>query len=873
MSDLSPVSLAYMTPENAAQQAMEKRTVEDGLQRFAAKTIASVERGGFDAHSEVQKIIRGAVPILAQGVTDWIEIADQGKGRKPAGLKALKELAPETLAAIALTSIFRALGKGGRVADITVEMGRRVEIEIEGKALEQTDPKATKALLKLGQGDLTEKVLEKRFRDLVEKHEAALHWDDNQKSLVGQLLLNVALKEMDTVFYQDSETRKNKTHAVILLTEEATQALCEMEDDAALHHLPLKPMVAPPRPWSANSSGAYYDYRLSRLVPMVRTRSKEARQLIKQATADGSMQEVIDALNAIQDTRWAIDTRVLRVIEWARETGVRPSKSFPTDEQPAMPDKVDAEAWAEMPRDERLARSRQRKSVRQVCKALKLDALTFLGDIKVANELAGHAAFYLPHSLDFRGRTYAVPYFNHQRSDHMKALFRFADGLPLGEHGGMWLKIHLANCGDFDKMSKKPFEARQAWVDAHHNEIVATAMDPEAMVDWWTKADSPFCFLQACFEYGEWAASGFSPDFLSTIAGAADGSCSGLQHYSAITRSEEEAYHVNLVPRSDVGDIYQVTADRAGPTLQAAAAQGDVSCRIILDNGFGRSEVKRNVMTYFYGSARFGMRDQHMDDLMRPLADKVAMGELDRHPYEQMTERTNKETGEVTIAPDGGYTCAATMAAHVYSAVTSVAAKADEAATWVQKVAATLAHESLSLVWRTQTGFPVVQRYVEYDHKMVNLWLYKRGLKVPEQSTDKVDHDGDILGRVRVLLRQAPTPRVDKATMRSASSPNLIHSMDAAHLHKSVAMAKAQGIAHFAMIHDSFGTHLGNMQSFNRIIREAFVACYADYCPLAELDRYARSVLSEEGIEKLPPMPSKGALDLSAILEAPFAFA
>ncbi|KMS60444.1 hypothetical protein V474_00575 [Novosphingobium barchaimii LL02] len=271
-------------------------------------------------------------------------------------------------------------------------------------------------------------------------------------------------------------------------------------------------------------------------------------------------------------------------------------------------------------------------------KAQGVDATTFTNDIAVANELATHEAFYMPHSLDFRGRTYAVPYFNHQRSDHMKALFRFADGVALGPDGGRWLKIHLANCGDFGKMSKKPFDAREAWVDENHDKIIATVMDPEAMVDWWTEADSPFCFLQACFEYTEWYESGFDPEFVSTIAGAADGSCSGLQHYSAITRSEEEAFHVNLLPRPDVGDIYQVTADQAVPTLQAAAAQGDVTSQIILDNGFGRSEVKRNVMTYFYGSARFGMRDQHMADLMRPLGDKVAMGELAAHLYLVISE-------------------------------------------------------------------------------------------------------------------------------------------------------------------------------------------------------------------------------------------
>src|SRR3546814_3643749 len=138
----------------------------------------------------------------------------------------------------------------------------------------------------------------------------------------------------------------------------------------------------------------------------------------------------------------------------------------------------------------------------------------------------------------------------------------------------------------------------------------------------WSKADSPFCFLQACFEYDAWMQSGFSQDFVSHIPIAADGSCSGLQHYAAITRSSKEAHHVNLVPRDTVGDIYRLVSEAALPTLQASASKGDEKAQRILELGFGRTDVTRNVMTYFYGSGQFGMRDQHMKDTMQPLADR-----------------------------------------------------------------------------------------------------------------------------------------------------------------------------------------------------------------------------------------------------------
>lgn len=862
-----------------AQKALEEATVVRGVERYRERLELTTKRMGQESNPEVQKLIRGALPILAEGITEWVEQARQAKGRKATSLKALEELDADLVALIGNTSIFARLRKGGKTAHICSEIGKRIEIELEAKALEAEDPKAAERLLKLSEVGLSAGALEEAHRRLADEKQVSLGWSDNTRVLVGQAVLNVALVKLKDVFVSRTVTEGGKTHAVVELTDEAAAALAEMEDASSLRHLPLKPMVSAPRKWEHMTSGAYYDYRLSRLVPMVRTRSKEQKKLIKDAIAAGEMDEVLVALNAIQDTRFAIDSRVLYWVKWVKENGLRTSKSFPASSLPELPAKAEPEVWEAMSPEERKARSRKRRSIAVMRQAIGVDVKVFADDLKVADELDQFEAFYIPHSLDFRGRTYAVPYFNHQRSDHMKALFRFADAVPLGKDGGDWLMIHLANCGDFNKVSKAPFEERIAWVQENEAMILATAGNPEVFFDWWSTADSPFCFLQACFEYAEWVNADYSPDFLSTISGAADGSCSGLQHYSAITRSEKEAYHVNLVPRDTVGDIYRVVADEAVPMLQETAKRIDEdslvhakAARIVLENGFGRSEVKRNVMTYFYGSARFGMRDQHMMDLMRPLSDKVAMGELEEHPYQMLTERTNKETGEVTQSWDGGFTCANVMAGHVYAAVTTVASKADEAANWVQHLAATLAHESLSMVWRTQTGFPVVQRYSEYVSKEVNLWLYDRSVRVPS-STDKVDPEGNVLSRVRVLLRQAPTARVDKKTMRSAASPNVIHSMDAAHLHKAVAKAKALGIDNFMMIHDSFGTHLGNMQAFGKIIREAFVECYQDYCPLAELDRYARSVLSEEGIEKLQPLPEKGSLDLNLILEALYAFA
>jgi DNA-directed RNA polymerase, mitochondrial len=862
----------YVADPLAFQQALETAAAESGAERYWHQQAEKANREGFERRTEVQSIIRGAIPLLTAALSKWVEGAKAKKGRPSAALAPLQELDADIVALVSLSKTFHLVAKGASVSDVTTAIGRTLQVELEALAIEATDPKAAKRFAALAEGEARETVNRKRHEDLAARLDVNLGWSRRTQALVGSVVLNLILTELHEVFEQGVLTDHRGTTPVVKLTDQVLDALSDMTEAAAWLHPILKPMAVEPRPWTHYDSGAYLDLRLSKTVPIVRTFNREHQKLVREAIKNGSMQEELDALNAIQGTRFAIDKQVLNVIDWCREEGKRPGKSFPASDLPPLPAKTPAEEWAQLDQAARSALSRRRKTLRDLRSTATVDGGLFLSDTDTAHQLGTLEAFYLPHSMDFRGRVYAVPHFNPQRSDHIKALFRFADAELLGPDGGRWLMIHLANCGDFGKVSKDSFDARVQWVRDNEPAILGTAADPFSTYDWWSTADSPFCFLQACFEYAAWAAWGFGEDFPSSISVALDGSCSGLQHYSAMTRSEEEGYHVNLLPRPKPGDIYMVVAGEARPTLELAAKGGDLAATTILANGFGRGDVKRNVMTYFYGSERFGMRDQHMVDTMRPLADEVALGERSAHPYSLMTERKNKETGEVTLALDGGFSCASLLAAHIYAAVVSVAPKADEASSWFQQVASILAHESLPVIWRTPTGLPVVQRYSEYTSKQVNMWLYDRKVTVPT-GADKVDEEGNVLTRIRCMIREAPTKRIDKKRARSAISPNVVHSLDASHLKRTVVMAHREGIRHFQLIHDSFATHAGKTTRFSAIIREAFVNQYETYCPFEAIDTYARSVLSEEGIEKLPVIPARGNLELKQVLESLYAFA
>ena len=902
-----------------AQHAAEALHAAEGFLRYSNDQDRKAELGGFDKRDEVQKIIRGAMPILSAALLAWINEASKPKRGRPSSalgpLQALtvgKEETPDTdkVALIALSRTFNAMPKRQPLSATAIGIGRTLQAEIEARAIIETDPKIAAKYAKLIESGASEKRAAKRHEAILEQLQLGLQWTQRTQLLVGGVILNVLLESLEGVFERGVLKDAKGELPIIKLTAEAQETLTGMADAVAWASPRLKPMLVPPRKWERMDTGAYLKLELSRTVPLVRTYSREHQKLVREAIKDGSMQPVLLALNGIQETPFAIDRRVLNVEKWVKEQGLQPGKSFPLTDVPAVPPKLSKEEWESLPVEARIAKTRERSTKRNIREAASVNRGVFNSDIAEAERLVDMPAFFLPHSMDSRGRVYAVPHFNPQRSDHIKALFRFADAFPMGKHGGKWLAIHLANCGDFKvpsgrKASKATFPERVQWVEDNEERILSIARDPQAAYAEWAEADSPFCFLQACFEYAEFHASGFSPDFLGTISVALDGSCSGLQHYSAMNRAEDEGYHVNLLPRPDVGDIYQTVCDAARPGLEVlqteewingkldglekddklpatdkgkkakALLMDHLAASTILANDFGRNTLKRNTMTYFYGSGVFGMRDQHMADLMRPLADDVALGSLPSHPYALMTERTHKDTGEVTEALDGGFTCAALLAKSAHQAIVTVAPKADQAASWFQGVAAILAHESLPVIWTTPMGLPVVQRYSEYTSKVVNLWLYDRKVRVPEaSSTDKVEGE-KVLTRIQTLIREAPTKRIDKKKARSAIAPNVVHSLDAAHLQRVVVKGLEEGIAHFQLIHDSFATHAGNTEAFFRIIREAFVGQYETYCPFEALEVYARSVLSDEGLEKLEALekPVRGSLDLRTVLEADYAFA
>jgi DNA-directed RNA polymerase len=595
------------------------------------------------------------------------------------------------------------------------------------------------------------------------------------------------------------------------------------------------PQTEPPLDWTDLDKGGPSDKRLSLIRRVISRHSKSNDAAVSEAIRAGTMQSTLNALNALQNTAWTINRPVLEVLNRCAESEIGiPGGPPQTDFEVPI---LSAGAWQSMDDDARQQWRRKIEEVEEKNRKRRSKRILLDQDLATADTLVAHPRFWTPMYLDWRGRVYSVPHFSYPREDYVRGLFLFADGAPIGEEGLYWLKAHVANCGDGcgdgSKISKRPFAERVAWADKRLSEIERIVTSPlKELV--WTKADKPFQFLAACFELVKARAEG--PTYVSHLPISFDGSCSGLQHLSAMMKDRATAELVNLTDNPLPQDLYQTVAESVRQRVKNDVENiEDAHLRQMwLEYGIDRKVVKRNVMTYSYGSNVEGMVDQLVEDLMDRLPPENPFG-------------------------DKGRAASWYLAQHTYTAIKATVPLPADAMRYLKKLARVLAKENKPVRWTTPAGFPFVNQYSEPDTKRLRLWLHDQGTKVKRHI-------------IKTTIDELP--ELDEHEAQKGAAPNFVHACDAAHLMLTVNAAVAEGITSIATVHDSFGCLPPQAERFRQIIREQFVRMYEEHDVLLEVLEWARRDLGEPNTKRLPPAPpQKGSLDIKAVLKAEFAFA
>jgi DNA-directed RNA polymerase len=847
-------------------------------------------------------------------------------GRKPAWFNIIEGMDLDEVAATALRGTFAGAMKTAERTAALKAIGRNLEVlYVFGGLRAEAEAQSRRAQMKvrtLVKGKGTQAARRKAVMATAQADE----WDEEALLQNAAPLLSAAMAtglfEVVSVPVKGGKGGPKDSREVLQLSDEG-QAMAREVDELGLLALPLyRPMLTKPRDWEGLDTGAYVTDAVRQGVKLVRTSDKAQKGLLERGIKDGSMRPVLEATTTLQSVPMMINTDVLELREWVSVTRFAIKDATPRRDPVTVPG-IGADGKYHIPACLQFCvKKEQRVWWAQRTRAIRTNAgigPNVLAWNAVANEARSLASdegnrFYLPHNMDFRGREYPIPFLNHHAGDATKAMLSFARGVALGEDGLFWLKVHVANTGDFGKISKKSFDARVAWADANLEDIKRVASEPH-IFHLWANADKPFSFYAACREL---AAALTLPDpstFVSHLPIAMDGSNSGVQHFSAMMRAEE-GHFVNLTPEAAPQDLYAVVAaevagrvqkasrmvakalagaGRAYPSLEELITHQDdlndqieeleapfkeaelrldvptsrkvsrlkarrnlTSALLWAAEGVSRSTVKRGVMTFGYSSVAFGMAQQIREDYMEPLAMRVLSGDLARHPF----------------GADEGKAAAGWMGKAIYASVVRVLPRVASAMAWLRTAAAVLAHEGKGVLMITPLGFPMLMKVTEWEEKRVELLLLDRAVPVREAvaGRDKVIGES-VLKRTRVTLRAASGAIIVKHKQQAGVAPNTIHAMDACHLQKVALRMKDLGVPDILVIHDSFATHAANVGTMKGVLTEQLVDLYENFDPLEDIQARALKVLSPENAEKMPPLPEKGTLDLGGILEGLYAFA
>lgn len=693
-----------------------------------------------------------------------------------------------------------------------------------------------------------------------------LNWSAQDMNVLGAKIIEMLIAGSD--FYTLVDKRiDTKTIKCLEVGEWFAQAWQKQEAKLISNAVKHLPTIIPPRHWSSPYDGGYYGASCLQ-TQLIRLNVLGGTKAVKTYTSKLAMVDlgnIYATLNAMQDTPFKINRDILNTLKEIYASGGSLGgvpRTEPFETLPRLPEDATEEEIKE--------HKKKAVGIYKQEEARKSKALRCLVALKTAERFAEYDSIYFPWNVDYRGRCYPIPTaLSPQGDDIQKSLLLFAKGTPLASNEDTkWLKIHGANLSGNDKIS---FKERIAWIEAHETDIVNSAKKPLGY-QWWyevSKGDYPMEFLAFCFEYKKLLTYienyGNAKGFVSTLPLAFDGTCSGLQHFSALLRDEVGGQAVNLIPCDTVQDIYSIVANKVNKLLIKDALEGSEDSfktnkdgEVMLDkegkpqvkygdktlaqnwvnfnrikfgqDGITRKVCKRSVMTLAYGSKQYGFKENLLADIIHPYV-------LD-HPEDNPFLSPNQ--------------AAVYMAKLIWDSVKTTVIKAVEGMEWLQKVADLICHDNHVVTWNTPNGFPVQQNYMKMKQETIQLRFNK--------------------ARVR-FYNQRETDDVDNRAQRNGIAPNFIHSMDACHLQRVVNAMKQLGDDNFMMIHDSFGTDCAHAGLLYKVIRQEFVNLYKDQNHLANFLESVKYLISDDKLSEVPEIPAFGNLDLDLVTQSDFCFA
>lgn len=797
------------------QAQLEQDMVDGGRAKVLGSFNRNEEAGAAHNNPYASAVYRRFVQPLADAIT--LYVGEVKRGVAASGKALLRKHDPMVLAFLTVRTLMDTSLQNKKNAPTAV--ARMIGQSIYGESLlevfESVEPELYYTLVYDFERRMTKSERHRLtvFKLQAEKAGVTLPvWTPEDKVAVGTTLIYLA-REVGLIDMQETKEGR-KTIRQYMMAPEVAGMLDHIKGFMAGVQPMMLPCVEAPKDWITANDGGYHTEVMRRVAPCcIRGRPRVE-------TLTDVPDVPLRALNVLQRRSWRINQDVLATVDLV---GAR----FDVGEvlaQAELP-KPQAPEWL----DEDMTRDQMHGGQLAEFAAWKVEMREWYTENKSRGVQWGRyyealrvarmfkdRPFWFVYQYDYRGRAYAnTRGVSPQGSDLQKALLRAADGKRIDDPiSKFWFYTAGANRFGFDKAT---LQERYEWTVERRDMLLAIAADPVANRQW-TEADSPFQFLAWCFEFAQFEMMPAS--FLSHLALGQDGSCNGLQHFSAMLRDSVGGRATNLVPLPTQQDIYRLVAEETERLLSLMPHEHCEMTGRWKRHKLSRDLVKRSVMTLPYGSTRFSCSDFIYSEYVA----KHKAPEFDKTEYRK---------------------AARWLSVPVWDAIGNVVVKAREAMTWLQDASDELIDAGVTeIVWTSPSGFVVRQRYGKNEY-----------IKVETRLSQTI--------RIRPTIRlelEEPCAR----RHRNGIAPNFIHSCDAAHMHFLICAAEDSGLGHLAFIHDDYGTTGEGTAELHRLIRDTFVRMYEAGCPLEQFrDAY--------GITD--PLPERGDLDLAEVRNSTYFFA
>lgn len=458
--------------------------------------------------------------------------------------------------------------------------------------------------------------------------------------------------------------------------------------------------------------------------------------------------------------------------------------------------------------------------------------------------------FYLPVSMDFRGRIYyRTPWITPQSGDLGKSMLYFARGGGLQAVDDV-LVPHLAALYDGpEKLSKGIIGDRLKW-----GRLGGLEQPRE-------DADCPLTFEAQRRAY----VKGVDTDCIPVQL---DGTCNGLQHLAALFRDEEAAPFVNLTASTGgtpPQDIYKTVAEIAGKMWACSDEPWAVRMReagLVVD----RSLCKGPVMVLPYGgtreAVRLSVKRAVLEQMTRPEQVAVWQGMTGdrgttRGGYEAFAERDLYDHPGFNLDVQ----C---LAMCVWESIAPVIPKPMAAMEALAGIGKWIGPKALA--WQTYGGG---------DRP---LWVIQaKSLAAMKRVAMKGFHLPDMIRRLTLLTG---TNEVDPKSHRTGIVANFIHSQDAAHLAGTINRFAKAGGSGLGAIHDCILVRPSEAGLVGECLREAFIDLYT-HDPLS-MPVKTIALDTREGVEYRDwyvlageagiVLPSRGSFDIEEVRQSAWFF-